>query len=392
MKPSTVLFIAIAVSATSFAAGWMVRSEGGSAAGGRSPSASPSLVSREEFDRVSADLKREASRARELEAQLEVAKAERPPAPPDGCGAEQAAPQDKKAPRFVYGPLESALRAMDWETVGASLHAMPPLLEQLADAMLNGKEMPASVGEIQRWNGPLITQALTAQRAGVPGTSVNGAFTHPALVANMVYAALQKSSVPLSDDQIQTLDTLGRRYADEDARRLAAYPAGTLELRKVIEECELKDRFFAEVDSMLTDAQRDQLRPAGARGYLGMDLFSSGLVWATVARPRPFPDLPQLEAMIVSEIQREYGVAEASLPVVQEIVGRAVQALGTEYLAVTTTQGGGMRMIPITRVRPAAKVALAVREAILQRIPLDDAHRAIVMADTEVVVPYLNKG
>jgi len=390
MKPSTVLFLAIVVSATSFAAGWMIRSGGGGHTEGRSSSTSPSLVSREEYDRVNADLKREVARTRQLELDLEAARTPQPPEPPGGCGAEEAAPLDRKAPRFVYGPLEDALRAMDWETIGESLHAMPPLLDQLADALLNGKEMPASVGEIQRWNGPLVTQALTAQRAGVPGTSVNGAFTHPALVANMIYAALQKSPLPLSEEQVQTLDTLGRRFADEDARRLAAYPAGTLELRKVIDECDLKDRFFAEVDGILTGAQRDLLRPAGARGYMGMDLFSSGLVWATLARPRPFPDLPQLESMVASEIRRKYGVAETSLPVVQELVRSAVQALGEEYLAVTTAQSGGMRMIPIARVRPAAKVALALREALLQRIPLDDAHRTIVMADTEVVVPYLN--
>ncbi len=392
MKPSTVLFIAIAVSATSFAAGWMIRTEGGRSATGRSSTASPSMVSREEYDRVNSDLKRESARAKALETELEVARAERPPAPPEGSESEKGAPADRKAPRFVYGPLEEALRAMDWEVVGESLHAMPPLLDQLADALLNDKEMPASVGEIQRWNGPLITQALTAQRAGVPGTSVNGTFTHPALVANMVYASLQHSNAPLSEEQIRTLDSLGKRFADEDARRLAAYQPGALELRKVIDECDLKDRFFAEVDGMLTPEQRGVLRPAGARGLLGMDLFSSGLVWATVTRPLPFSDRAQLEMQIVSAVRTTYAIPEASVPVVEELAARAVQQLGAEYLAVPMQANARARgLIHIDRVRPAAKALLAMREGILQRVPLDDAHRAIVAGDTQVVVPFLDK-
>ena len=61
-------------------------------------------------------------------------------------------------------------------------------------------------------------EAILKQQ-GVPGTGIPGVFSHPSIVVNMVFSALQQSEVPLDEKQARHLGDLGDAYVAEDERR-----------------------------------------------------------------------------------------------------------------------------------------------------------------------------
>ncbi len=313
----------------------------------------------------------------------------RAPAAAAEGGAEPAAAQ--KGPRFVYRDTADALDAVDWEAAGTSMAKIGPLLEELATALKEGREMPASVGEIQRWNGPLITMALTLQQKGVQGTGVNGSFTHPSVLVNLVHGTLLKSGKPLSSDQEKLLDAIGIRFLEEDGRRLAGYAPGALALRKLIEETALKDRLFAEVDTILNEEQRGVLHPPGTNGWTGLDLFSSGIVYSTVARPIDFGDRPGLAAvvgeMLAARLKIEGDAKTAMAAQVQAWAARLPEKL----LGVERDHLTAMMMMRLDHVRAAAQSQLELFEGLAAGVALTPAQRKSLIEETVVLVPYLKK-
>ncbi|MGQ0614117.1 MAG: RNA polymerase sigma factor [Planctomycetaceae bacterium] len=314
---------------------------------------------------------------------------DRAPAAPAEDGSDPAAKQ--KGPRFVYQETADALEAVDWEEAGLSMAKIGPLLEELAAALLEGREMPASVGEIQRWNGPLVTMALTLQQKGVQGTGVNGSFTHPSVLVNLVYGTLLKAGKPLSSDQEKLLDAIGIRFLEEDRRRLAGYAPDALALRRLIEETALKDRLFAEVDAILNDDQRRVLHPPMTSGWTGLDLFSGGIVYATVARPLDFADRTSLAAavgeLVASRLMIEGEAKAAMAAQVQAWAARLPEKL----LSVERDGLTAMMMMRLDHVRAAALSQLELFEGLAAGLALAPAQRKSLAEESIVLVPYLKK-
>jgi hypothetical protein len=65
-------------------------------------------------------------------------------------------------------------------------------------------------------------------------------------------------------------------------------------MKKLVEEGDLKDRFFDRVREILSVAQLDAISPPVTRDRLAADLWSEGLLWVTVTRPVRFEKKEQL--------------------------------------------------------------------------------------------------
>ncbi|MCU0727041.1 MAG: hypothetical protein MUE73_14825 [Planctomycetes bacterium] len=272
-------------------------------------------------------------------------------------------------PRFAVEGLEEVLAAFDWKTCGEAVRRMAPLLVDLAVALRDGKPIPPSVGDVQRWNGTLVKEVLALQDKGVPGTGVNGMFTHPGIQGNLVWAALADADLPLSEAQTSALEALVTRYSEEDRRRLAGYGEDTLALRKLLEEADLKDRFYADVDRLVTDEQREALHPAAMRGRLQVDLFSSGILWATVARPIFYSDRAGLETAFLQSAKQSLPFSEEEAPILGQLAAGWAASLPEEYVAEPADPLSQQMMIPVSRVRTAAKAQLSAMEDALGRLP-----------------------
>lgn len=205
--------------------------------------------------------------------------------------ADAAAPEasgaaaDAAKTHFAFDRHAKSLAAVDWKTVAENVGAFPPLVQQVLQALREGREVsPEAAGELQRRNGPLVTVALRLG-ADIPGTGANGKFTHPAFSANAMASTLASLGKPLSAAQLTALEAVARRASDEDEERRAAYKDDVPALRRIADEADLRRRFYESARALLTPEQLETLSPAEIRDRLACDLWCEGLLWLQFARP-----------------------------------------------------------------------------------------------------------
>lgn len=297
------------------------------------------------------------------------------------------APAVSKGVRYGYDRYKKTLEAIDWDVAGDAITHITPILEALVNARAAGKPLPPSIGNLQRYNGPLVTAALTASQNGVPGTGVNGAFTHPAMLANMVYATLLKAGTPLSEAQEKKLKALADDFVREDEQRMGSYDESALGLQKLLDETALKDRLFAAIDALLTDAQRSVLHPEVVRGRTSADLFSSGVIWGTVIRPARFTSAEQLSGVLTRQIVARYQVPEDQRSTVEDLAGEWLKSFPSSYLDAPADALTSAGHYEIGRVRTAAERQLVFFQRLLDRLPADWAGAEQFRQETFVLLP-----
>ena len=70
---------------------------------------------------------------------------------------------------------------------------------------------------------------------GLSGYATNGAFTHPSIVVNQVFATLREAGKPLTAEQERFVGELGTRFIAAEAKRVAGYGDATLEAQKLLD-------------------------------------------------------------------------------------------------------------------------------------------------------------
>ncbi|MDF1699902.1 MAG: hypothetical protein P1V36_01905, partial [Planctomycetota bacterium] len=282
----------------------------------------------------------------------------------------------------IYGPtkLRGVLEAQDWASAGDAARKLLPVLAELTSAIGTGTDVDESrMLDIAKHNGPLQTLAIGLAQDGVPGTGVNGSFTHPAASVNLVRATLAQAKVPLDDKQSARLNDLGDRYLEEDARRLAGYGDEVLALQKAIDEGDLKDRFYADVDALLTQAQVEVLHPPAVKGRLGVDIFSSGVIWHTLGKMIRFEDREDLAPRLARALMAEYKFTESEAGIVSDAAATWANSFSEEDLAdfgervyVESAGFSGGRVAGWAKLAPARRAAgytLVLKQTLSDRLP-----------------------
>jgi RNA polymerase sigma factor (sigma-70 family) len=298
-----------------------------------------------------------------------------PPAPA-GSGGEAmgepasagGAPAAASALPFAIAGREEGLKVVDWKTVGTNMSGMVPLITEMAEALAAGKPPSLTAqGRVMKLNADLIEAATAIEDKWKTG-NVNGAFTHPAFMSNAIAATLSAAGRPLTEDQARSLGRLGLTYTEEDTRRLGRYDERTLSITKTIEEADLRDRFFADAFGLLTDEQRAVLVNPASRGRLSLDLYSSGLLWATTAGPISFTTKDDL----VADYEKTLLQHQKDLAPAKEAVHAAIlewaNGLGKDVLEAPADTLSSMRFLTVAQTTAAAK-----RQAVLTQRLLDTA-------------------
>ena len=326
---------------------------------------------RSEVLRAHDEVTKQTARARELEtkladadaarvlAQAEVAKAPAP-ASADGVSA-------KRRARFSEPAFDAALATLDWDSVGEHFAAMPAPLAALLTALGEGKspqDLPPETTEgLTKHNGPLVTVAVKLMQAKVPGTGANGAFTHPAFMSNAMAAALDDHGLPLTADQANRIQEITHRFVAEDQQRLGAYNDTTMQIRKIEEECLLRERFFVEARVVLTQEQRDALSPPAVRDRLQFDLFSSGVLLYTVTRGVKYESATQFAGEVAKSLQGALRLSDEQKAKFRDITLEWAAALPKD---ITTPTGDALDKLGVLHVH-AALVSASQTRALVER-------------------------
>jgi RNA polymerase sigma-70 factor (ECF subfamily) len=295
--------------------------------------------------------------AEDAKAALSAAQAAAPAAAP--------APRVAAGPKFTFGEYDAVLKDVDWSKVGSSMSSMIPLLKDLTERARKGEEPdPESIGKIQQFNGPLVGAALKLGDR-IPGTGVNAKFTHPVFAVNSMASALEAAGLPLTETQAETMGRTAQEYADRDRARVAAYAEDAWQLQKIADESDLRDGFFDAAFAILSEPQREALRPEANRGSLGRDLFSSGLLWMQFLRPVQAADKAAAATTLLSQVSGQLGIPEDKKAEFAPLAGEWVEAVPPEWIE-KTERFFGQPVLTTAYVKACAKVQLAQMKRIVE--------------------------
>lgn len=330
-----------------------------------------------------------------LREQIEAAKASGHWPPETVPGTDDAA----AGVPFLPEKYKKVIAGMSWEEAGEAAAKMVPLLEDLAGAFSGGKGVDQSIGiKIFQHNQKLQTVAVNAIAAKVPGGGENGAFTHPTVAINLIHSALKQAGVPVDEKQAERLREFGDRYLEDDARRFAGYNEETFELQKLIDECALKDKMFADIDGILTPEQRDVLHPESIRGRLGIDIYSSGTIWYGVSKAVDFTTRENLAEGVVELYKERGNLTDDEVALVRGAAKEWAEGFTDAFLRASddplawkSHREAGAGMLAgwqkIEQARVAAQHQLALNKMLYELVGSDEEKTRQVRRDIRVYIP-----
>lgn len=337
---------------------------------------------------ASGDVAQLRQRNRELEQELATLRdqlARRGAEPPPAVAATVApdAPVPAVAgPMFDDAQFAAALAKIDWATMGEVTKDMAPLLAELVAAMgEEGAEVPMELmGKLQQLNGKLLSQLPAMLEAGMPGYGPNGVYTHPLVAANTLASTLAASGAKLTPAQQQSLSGIVAAFAKETQQIAGASREFAVE--QLLEEVEMKDRFYREMSGLLTPEQLGKVAPEGTGGYL----FGSGLVTQASSVPVPAKDAADFARSASSHLAEHLGLDEAAAAQVRTVLTQAMAApeLWNQRSDARELQ---LRMFRGGRATDALRAQLQWMKQIQQQVALTPAQVKKLTGMRHVLVP-----
>ncbi len=298
------------------------------------------------------------------------------------AGGERAQSFPVFEPTALGAEALEALADTKWDKVGGHMAAMVPALVGLGASTVAGTPMdPATMQIVQENNMPLAGTAIRLTGAGVPGIGPNGAFTHPAFMVNAMAAALEAAELPLSDKQNERFATLGDDFVGRYARQLEGHGEDTLTLRKMIDETELKQALVTKLRLEMTAEQLEALSPESVRDHVGIDLFSSGIIW--VGRLRRFRHTSRDN--LVDRLQNELlaTVPESDTAPALAEIQTWVDGLSNEFLEHSADELEKRGWGTLERTLACAKQFLALIDRLFDRGQLPDTVKASMSQNSQ---------
>ncbi|MHC4852973.1 MAG: hypothetical protein ACYTF5_13245 [Planctomycetota bacterium] len=286
-------------------------------------------------------------------------------------------------------PPRRPIDTVDWTKIGTNMQGMVPLLDELAKAMRDDPEnIPLDLaGKIQQMNGVLLAQAQALTAGDVPGTGVNGAFTHPVMAANEVYFALKAAGTPLTESQTEALQKVMGYYSGRDASLRIDAAGHELSIETLAAEMEMKDAFYKEVDNVLGTEQRNAIRRDTSGGRIGLDLFSSGIGWAPYAAPVKVKDAADLANQVRGRLVHKVGLNQEQAVTAKKIIDSWANSIPEGYWANKADKLELVRFMRTKRVQQAARKQIQLFQRLMKEGNLTEKQRKTLAKQMVILVP-----
>ena len=266
------------------------------------------------------------------------------------------APEEKPAARFSNSDFAEALAKVDWKLVGESIYGMTPALQALADG-------------------------------NVPGTGLNGKFTHPMVAANQLHYALQAAGIALSEDQQRRLDSLAKNYSTEDEIQRLTSSRDEIRLAGLIAEAEVKGRFFNDAENLLSAEQHAVMFSDRTKGRLHAEVYGESVLWAGFAKPVRVSGPADLSKQFMSRYIGSLSLPESEMGKVKTLVDEWARSYPPSYWQEKVGKLSSRGRIKVSRIRLAAKRQLALIRKITRNVKLSKEQKADLYKRLQVFVP-----
>ena len=223
------------------------------------------------------------------------------------------------------------LRETEWKQVGDAVKNMNPHLADLTKAILDGQDPPPEVMQkIQEQNRRILSEYGKIIGKLPTNSGYNGEFTHPIYFMNMLAAQLEAAGDPLTEQQIEEIVSFGEEFDSRWAKLQEGYTDTTWMLTKILDEAELKDWFVTRMFEVTTPDQEAVARPPEVKGYLGLDLYSVGLMLSGHVRPIARADQLQVREQLKEDLVDLVGLTQEQLGTVDYLFDDWLNSLATQ--------------------------------------------------------------
>lgn len=310
----------------------------------------------------------------ELKAEREKAAAEATPA------------QRKLALAFgKYADLE-ALANADWPEMGGAVKTMNGLLLELFASLGKGEPIsPVLQKKIADENTKLVKMAVEILGKIPTHAPVNGEFTHPLVLANLLSALLDASDVPLSKAQREAVLRAGAGYDAAYDRLQQGYTKETSELEKVVDELALKQEHTNKLREMLTPAQHEAALPPELVDRIQLDVLSPGVSTILSVQPQTYDSAEQARSQFQDKLMKELGI-DAQLA---GSLSEPFDAWQREVESLLAPRSGNENPPKLDQALIAAQAEVSLLKKLLATPGLDDKARAAILAMRTWVVPQV---
>lgn len=290
------------------------------------------------------------------------------------------------APRLSWGrwAQEEALSRIDWvasaEAARGIRERIPALLQKLQKGeQLTDEERLA----FYKLNQKLVAVELEAHGKLPTNAPGNGAFTHPAVQANLIVEHLELAGQPLTESQEMQVLKACQDYDQAWEQMQAGYGPDALALEKVLDEIRLKRNLSGFLDQVLTPSQRDALAAPGSRHLHTIDLYSPVLLLVPLAAPLPVTGTEQAATQL-GQFAVRWGLSAEQVGA-ELLTGWAVAAIGQQ---APVAPGMGT-LFDVDQALVAGAAQLQAMKALLARPELPAEARKAIAADQGLAVPHL---
>jgi hypothetical protein len=296
-----------------------------------------------------------------------------------------ASKRGKPAFRFgKYGEL-AALQDADWQEMAEAAHQISDLFAKLSETMEKGlPEDPDFKAKLTAQNAKLVKPyAAFMGQIATNGSGMNGEFTHPLILANLLGAMLDRAGSPFDPAQAEEIARLGTEYEGRYEKLQAGYDASTPNLEKFMDELELKQETMKGVEGLLSPEQREAVVHPPVADTVG-DVTSPMLMAAHTCKELAAGSWDEIRTGIARQIGDKYDLPPDQVTA----LGPAFDAWLAE-IRPNFPPGKENEFLRLEHAAIAGRAQANLYKRILALPDLSDKVRQMVLAGQSWFVPHV---
>ncbi|MBZ0137714.1 MAG: hypothetical protein K8I27_15215 [Planctomycetes bacterium] len=281
------------------------------------------------------------------------------------------------------------LRATEWKEVGDAVQNMTPHLKELTKSILESRDTaPETMEKIQAQNRRIIAEYGKIMGKLPTNSGHNGEFTHPVYFMNMLAAQLEAAENPLAEEQLSQLAKHGEEYDKRWAKLQEGYDEKTWFIVKILDEAELKEWFIARMFEVTTPEQEAIARPPEVKGYLGLDLYSSGLMLSGHVVPVVRASQPEIVESVKDLLTAQVGLTREQLDTDDYVFSDWINTLANQLQVRPAAQ---TQIYQTKEVLASGRAQLTAMKALEATYAFTDEERAKYRAVQRIALPLVRQ-